>query len=230
MDVHQSSLLFNAVRTIRLAAQSFYDLIAVSTSFQTQSLPLLHLISRHLSSAKVLFVDTGYHFPETLAFRNQVVEMLSLNLRVVRADEGATSDLNSAREPLYRTNPDLCCELNKIQPVRAAMGEYRAWISGIRRDQSAVRAQAREIEKTTEGITRIHPMLDWTQADIEAYIREHNLPRHPLDARGYTSIGCRPCTRPPLIGGDLRSGRWAGTGKTECGLHTQLRRTDNSEP
>lgn len=215
---------------IRAAIDRFRNRVAVSTSFQTQSLPLLHLVSQHNASAVILFVDTGFHFPETLSFRDQVVDRLALNLRIIRADSVSTSTVNSSQEPLYRSNPDLCCELHKIQPVRAAMAEYEAWISGIRRDQSAVRAKAREIEKTPEGITRIHPMLDWTQADIEAYIREHNLPRHPLDARGYTSIGCRPCTRPPLIGGDLRSGRWAGTGKTECGLHTQLRRTDNSEP
>jgi phosphoadenosine phosphosulfate reductase len=107
--------------------------------------------------------------------------------------------------------------------MREAMARYRALVSGIRRDQSAVRAQAQIVEATSEGRLRIHPLLDWNHADIEQYIETHDLPRHPLSERGYTSIGCLPCTRPPSIATDLRSGRWIGTGKTECGLHTKLR-------
>ena len=202
--------------------------VAVSSSFQTQSMPLLHLVGRRQPRLDVIFVDTGYHFPETLAFRDAVVARFGLRLRVVRPDVQGFGD---AAEAPYRTNPDLCCDVHKVQPVRAVMKEYRAWISGIRRDQSAVRADAQPVEQGHDGLLRLHPMLDWTQADIEAYIAAHDLPRHPLDALGYTSIGCKPCTRPPVLGGDWRSGRWQGTGKTECGLHTRLRnrKTDDGQ-
>jgi phosphoadenosine phosphosulfate reductase len=129
----------------------------------------------------------------------------------------------SGGTPLYLTNPDLCCDLRKVAPMRAAMNRYRALVSGIRRDQSKVRAQARFLEETGFGLVRIHPLLDWTKDNVEHYLTKHDLPRHPLTSLGYTSIGCLPCTRPPAVGGDLRSGRWQDTGKTECGLHTKLR-------
>lgn len=202
------------------AVVTFSGAVAVSSSFQTQSLPLLHLVSELLPLLEVIFVDTGYHFPETLAFRDRVVAQFGLRLRVLRADGWGGGDDG---EPPYRTNPDLCCQVHKVEPVLSAMKDYRAWVSGIRRDQTVVRAAVQPVEQGTDGLVRIHPMLDWTQADIDAYIAAHDLPRHPLDALGYTSIGCKPCTRPPLLGGDLRSGRWQGTGKTECGLHTRLR-------
>lgn len=221
--VVRSSACLLAERTLASladAADRFAGAVAVSSSFQTQSLPLLHLVSRLESPLDVIFIDTGFHFPETLAFRDQLVALLGLQVRVVRAEDAGIVE---ARAPLYRTNPDLCCQVHKVQPVLTAMKDYRAWVSGIRRDQTPTRAKVQPVEEGTDELIRIHPMLDWTHADIEAYIAANGLPRHPLEARGYTSIGCKPCTRPPVVGGDLRSGRWQGTGKTECGLHTCLR-------
>lgn len=210
-----------AAEILRWAWEQFpAGTLAVSSSFQTQSVPLLHLIATTVPELPVLFVDTGYHFPETLHFRDRLVSDWGLRLRVLRA---APESALETRQPLYLTNPDLCCEIRKVQPVQQAMTEYRGWISGIRRDQSATRAEARVIEAALGGLVRIHPLLAWTHADVTRYMAEHQLPAHPLRARGYTSIGCLPCTRPPIVGGDLRSGRWQGQGKTECGLHTTLR-------
>lgn len=205
------------------AAARFPGEIAVSSSFQTQGVPLLHIIATRVPDLPVLFVDTGYHFPETIAFRDHLVKQWNLNLVVLKGDPSHGSETGQGGQPLYLTDPDLCCEIRKVVPVREAMRRYRAWISGIRRDQSSVRAQAEVVEVSAEGRMRIHPMLEWTQADVDRYMAEHDLPRHPLTDRGYTSIGCAPCTCPPLRGADPRSGRWQGTGKTECGLHTHLR-------
>jgi phosphoadenosine phosphosulfate reductase len=181
------------------------------------------MIATIVPDLPVLFVDTGYHFPETIAFRDQLVDMWNLAVVVLKNDAAFGAESMQNGQPLYLTNPDLCCEIRKVTPMRKAMHRYQAWISGIRRDQSNARAQADVIEVTTEGRTRIHPLLEWTQADVDRYMILHDLPKHPLMERGYTSIGCAPCTCPPLRGGDSRSGRWQGTGKTECGLHTHLR-------
>lgn len=205
------------------AQSNFSGKIAVSSSFQTQSIPLLHLVATHAPELPILFLDTGYHFPETISFREKLMRMWNLNLKVLRAGSTGIAASSTSGPPLYLTDPDLCCDINKVAPMREAMDRYRVLISGIRRDQSAVRAQARVVETNSEGRMRIHPLLDWTHADVEHYITTHSLPRHPLSERGYTSIGCLPCTRAPVVVTDLRSGRWMGTGKTECGLHTKLR-------
>lgn len=208
---------------LKWALKAFPDEIAMSSSFQSQSLPLLHIVANTLPQLPILFLDTGYHFPDTIAYRDHLTQIWDLNLVILRAEPGQDDSVHQGSRPLYLTNPDLCCSLHKVAPMRSAVARYRAWISGIRRDQAASRANARVVEVMEDRRIRIHPMLNWTQQDIQRYIEEHKLPEHPLSARGYTSIGCAPCTRPPLPGGDLRSGRWTGTGKTECGLHSTLR-------
>jgi phosphoadenosine phosphosulfate reductase len=205
------------------AASSFYGDIAVSSSFQTQSVPLLHMIATTAPNLPILFIDTGYHFPETIAFRDHLARRWDLRLEILKANPILGDSAPPGGQPLYMTNPDLCCDTHKVAPLREAMRRYPVLVSGIRRDQSEVRAEAQVVEATGAERVRIHPLLDWTHADVARYAKTHNLPQHPLTVRGYTSIGCLPCTRPPAIGADLRSGRWQGTGKTECGLHTKLR-------
>ena len=119
-------------------------------------------------------------------------------------------------------DPNLCCYLNKVQPMQKALGDMKAWISGIRRDQTAIRAQAKILELHPNGLLKVNPLLNWTKADVENYIKEYNLPAHPLLAKGYRSIGCAPCTVAVGVSEDERAGRWAGSGKTECGLHTEM--------
>lgn len=205
------------------AAQTFGPDIAMSSSFQTQSLPLLHIVSQVTPHLPVIFLDTGYHFPETLAFRDQLVQAWQLNVRTVRPALSPDELARQYGQELYRCDPDMCCYVNKVEPMQRAMAALRGWISGIRRDQSPTRAGTRILECTPQGLLRVHPMATWTERDIWRHINRHALPAHPLLAQGYTSIGCAPCTRPVRQGQDARAGRWAGQNKTECGLHTLLR-------
>jgi phosphoadenosine phosphosulfate reductase len=168
-----------AERILQWAGETFGEQLAVSSSFQTQSLPLLHLVTRTLPDVPVLFLDTGFHFPETLAFRDRLVADWRLNLVVLRAERPA-----SGVEGVPHDNPDVCCQIHKVEPMRRAMQAYRGWISGIRRDQSEIRAAAQVLESTAPERFRIHPMLNWQQSDIDAYVARHGLPQHPLTERG----------------------------------------------
>lgn len=194
--------------------------VAVSSSFQTQSVPLLHMIARVVPALPVIFLDTGYHFPETLEFRDRLVREWGLNLRIAGARIGRSEFIRSHGDDLYRRDPDLCCYINKVEPMREAVAGLRAWISGIRRDQTVERSAARVVELDATGMVRVHPLLEWTGADVATYMAVHELPMHPLAARGYPSVGCAPCTSPVSSEEDPRAGRWRGTAKTECGLHT----------
>lgn len=216
-DVRRADLSKSSPEDIlRWARDSFTPDVALSSSFQTQSLPLLHMVSRVAPDLPVLFIDTGFHFPETLRFRDEVVQAWKLNLRVIRAAE------QDFRPGLHAQDPDQCCFRHKVEPMRVAVKGLRAWISGIRRDQTVVRSSV-EVVETVDDVVRIHPLASWTARDVWAYVHEHDLPSHPLHARGYLSIGCEPCTRRVHPGEDERAGRWSGSEKTECGLHTELR-------
>lgn len=198
----------------------------MTSSFQTQSVPLLGIVAQVIPDLPILFLDTGYHFPETLAFRDDLMRRWGLNVRILRPDAGS---VGSQGPELFRRDPDLCCHLRKVEPLRRAMEGYDAMISGIRRDQTPNRAEAGVVEKRN-GVLRIHPMLEWTEADIWEHIDNTDLPVHPLLEDGYTSVGCAPCTRPVQIGEDPRAGRWADTAKTECGLHFDEQPESGSGP
>jgi len=200
------------------AWQTFAPAIAATSSFQSQSIPLLHLISLHTPDLPILFIDTGYHFPETLAFVDQLASRSQLTIRRLRP----TSDGHpQSRTLLYQTNPDLCCHINKVEPLKQAMSGLRAWISGIRRDQTDHRRSTPIISRREDGVYKVCPMATWTGRQTWQYIYDHDLPSHPLFHQGYLSIGCQPCTRPVTADEDDRAGRWAGRTKTECGLHLE---------
>ncbi len=203
---------------LRWACESFAPRIVLSSSFQTQSLPLLHLVSRICPQIPVLFIDTGFHFPETLAFRDQVVSLLGLNLVIIRPAMDHATLIERYGADLPRRDPDLCCRLNKVEPMQRALRDVDAWISGVRRDQTSWRRRLQVIGCHGRDILRIHPMLDWTHEAIEAYRQRYHLPPHPLHKMGYLSIGCQPCTRPIFTPARPRSGRWDGR-REECGLH-----------
>lgn len=206
---------------IAWAADHFMPALAATSSFQTQSVALLHLIGQVRPDLPVIFLDTGYHFPETIAYRDQLVQQFGLTLRVVRS-EMSRADFNTRYgDALYRRDPDLCCYINKVEPMQRALRDLDAWITGIRRDQTATRAAAMPVELLPDGRVKVNPLVAWTRQDLWTYISRHDLPSHPLFSQGYLSIGCAPCTVPVGNGGDERSGRWAGTDKTECGLHTE---------
>ena len=170
----------------------------------------------------VIFLDTGFHFPETLNFRSQLQALLNLNIIVARPAIEKSQLMAQYGQALYRKDPDLCCYINKVEPMRRALAGFEGWISGVRRDQTTNRKSLPVLEAQFASPLKIYPLLNWTRQQIYAYIKQHNLPTHPLLAQGYTSVGCVPCTRPVQPGDDERAGRWAGTGKNECGLHLDL--------
>jgi phosphoadenosine phosphosulfate reductase len=195
-----------------------------TSSFQTNSLVLLHLLSRLAPSVPVWFLNTGYHFPETLDFRRQLARDLGLDIRDARSPVARVQQRDAAGRLLFTSDPDRCCHLNKVLPLDPVIATNDVWISGIRGAQSANRAQMGRHAKGRHGVRRFHPLIDWDGRMVHHYIEAHGLPRHPLDSAGYLSLGCSPCTRrlvdDPGIGGlDDRGGRWAGLKKTECGLH-----------
>jgi phosphoadenosine phosphosulfate reductase len=217
---------------LRWSLAEFSPSIAMSSSFQTQSLPLLHMTSRLMPDIRVFFLDTGYHFWDSLMFREQLTREWHLN--VVNLYRDPTWDVFRRRfgRELPRVDPNLCCFIHKVQPMQKALQGVRAWITGIRRDQTANRARAHILELQPDGLIKVNPLLNWNRTHMAAYAMLYNLPEHPLLEKGYPSIGCAPCTRPVVEGEDERAGRWAGRGKTECGLHTELfqkRDLDNSQ-
>jgi phosphoadenosine phosphosulfate reductase len=183
---------------------------------------LLHLWSEVAKGLPVVFLDTGFLFPETLAYRDQLAGRLGLRIEVARPAVGREEFLRENGSNVYEFNPDFCCEHNKVDPLKPYLARAEAWVSGLRRDQSSARA-ATPILLPTEGPLKVHPLATMTAAEQKAYLVEHGIPEHPLVARRYLSIGCAPCTRPVEDGEDERAGRWAGKGKTECGIHTVLR-------
>jgi phosphoadenosine phosphosulfate reductase len=207
---------------IQWAVASFWPQVALSSSFQTQSIPLLHMASLIRRDILIFFLDTGYHFWETQMFREQLSSHWQLNVldlyRDGRWDEFARQHTRS----LPVDDPNLCCFIHKVQPMQKALKDMKAWISGIRRDQTSARAGAKILELQEDGLLKVNPLLNWTKEDISRYSKEYRLPAHPLFQRGYRSIGCSPCTIAIGLNDDERAGRWAGRGKTECGLHTEM--------
>lgn len=213
------------------AIDTFCPDLAASSSFQTQSVPLLHLISQIRPEMRIFFLDTQYHFWDTLIFRERLQRELELNVVDINVDKSWWKFLRRFGRTLVSEDPDLCCFIRKVQPMQRGVEGLKGWITGIRRDQTAQRASARILELQPDGMLKVNPMLNWTRVDIADYIAEHNLPQHPMTKLGYLSIGCMHCTKKVQPGEDERSGRWVGKGKTECGLHTRVfqEKKDNPE-
>ena len=195
-----------------------------TSSFQTNSVPLLHIISLIAPEIPIYFLNTGYHFPETLKFRDTLAKHLNLNIQSIGSAIPKHQQKDANGRLLFTSNPDRCCHINKIAPLDPILASFDVWINGVRGAQSSVRASFKKEEQAPMGVLRYHPMLDWTTKMVHDYIRIFDLPRHPLEGKGYLSIGCQPCTHKidPNALLDNRNGRWAGMKKTECGLHTQL--------
>jgi phosphoadenosine phosphosulfate reductase len=197
--------------------------VFTTSSFQSHSLVLLHMLSRINPDIGVAFINTGFHFPETIDFRDKVVDRFGLtNLIDVKSGTPKSMQKASNGRLLFASDPDYCCFLNKTLPLEAVLRSHDIWVNGVRADQSAARSAMSVEQKAPHGTTRFHPMLDWTNKDILAYRKEFDLPTHPLEAKGYLSIGCEPCTRKFDLDLQEREARWFGLNKTECGLHTDL--------
>ena len=201
-----------------LMEREFPGRIAVVSSFGAESAVILSLVAEIDPMTPVIFLDTRKHFAETLAYRDTLATRLGLaDLRVIGPDPSALAEQDSDGR-LWQRNSNHCCHLRKVLPLRRALQGFDAWITGRKRYQSSARAQLAPIE-VAEGRIRINPIATWTAADVEAAFEAAGLPRHPLVEMGYPSIGCAPCTRPVVSVDSLRAGRWAGTAKTECGIH-----------
>lgn len=199
---------------------------AVTSSFGADSAVFLHLVAEVDRSVPVLFIDTGFHFPETLAFRRDLVSRLGLtDVRDLRTAASVTEQAQAHGGGLYLRDPDRCCELRKVVPLDTALGAFDGWASGVRREQTSERATTPVVgtaRKAGRTLLKVAPLATWSSSDVEGYLARHDLPRHPLAGIGFASIGCAPCTRAVAPGEDPRAGRWAGAAKTECGIHLEL--------
>lgn len=201
------------------AVATFGKGLIVAASMQDTILP--HLFGTRLPGVDVLFLETGYHFPQTLATRDEAARLLPITV-IEALPRQTVAEQDAQYGPrLHDRDPGLCCALRKVEPLGRALAGYGAWVTGLRRADAATRADSPVISwDAKHGLVKINPLALWSDEQVERYQGEHDLPRHPLVAQGYPSIGCAPCTRAVRPGEDPRAGRWSGTDKTECGLHT----------
>jgi phosphoadenosine phosphosulfate reductase len=208
------------VEILRWAAGTFGDRICV-TSSMTDAV-IVHMASAVRSGIDVIFLDTGYHFAETIGTRDAVAAAYSVNLVNVTPSTTVAAQDAELGPRLFARDPDLCCRLRKVEPLEYVLGGYDAWITGLRRDDTAVRREACPVEwDGRREMVKVNPIVSWTQKQVDDYIAEKGILVNSLLYDGYRSIGCQPCTSRVAPGADPRSGRWAGTGKVECGIHGQ---------
>jgi phosphoadenosine phosphosulfate reductase len=210
--------LEQALTVLKWAGDTFGDDFAVTSSMADGL--LAHLASTAIPGVDVIFLDTGYHFAETIGTRDWITSVLPITLVNVRPEQTVAEQDAEFGPRLFERDPDLCCSLRKVQPLAQQLSGYVAWGSGIRRDESPSRADTRVVDwDAKREMIKINPLAAWTQADVDAYVAEHRIPVNPLIDFGFASIGCAPCTRAVSPGEDPRAGRWAGRSKIECGLH-----------
>jgi phosphoadenosine phosphosulfate reductase len=208
-----------ALAVLRWAGDTFGASFAITSSMADGL--LAHLASRVVPGVHVVFLNTGYHFAETIGTRDWITSVLPITLVDVRPPTTVAEQDAEFGPNLFERDPDLCCSLRKVRPLAETLAGYAAWGSGIRRDESPTRADTRLVDwDAKRGMVKVNPMAAWTQDVVDAYVTEHQIPVNPLFELGYGSIGCSPCTRPVAPGEDPRAGRWAGKNKIECGIHS----------
>ena len=216
LSVEQLNARFSPL-TFRERLETLYDYFAepevlYTSSFGTKSVFLLHLIHQIRPSQPVHFIDTTYHFPETVAYRQQLVERFQL--RVIDVRPKAEENQVTREQEWWKEHPRMCCSVNKVVPLQPIVARHRVWLSGLMAGQTTFRSHLRVFEQQGD-ILKFHPLIDIDEGEFHYHLSYHQLPRHPLESQGYGSIGCTHCT----ARGDGRSGRWQGREKTECGLH-----------
>lgn len=196
----------------------FAHRIAVLSSFGAESAVVLHQVAQIDLATPVLFLETGQLFAQTVQYQRELTERLGLtDVRIHRPDPVRLANRDPYND-LWKTDPEACCHLRKVLPLEVALEGFDAWITGRKRFQGGSRTTLPVVEVENRRV-KVNPLAGWTQARLDAYFEEHDLPRHPLWEFGYLSIGCHPCTRAVEAGEDARAGRWSGLGKTECGIH-----------
>lgn len=204
---------------IAWAVETFPN-ITFACSFGAEDVVLVDMLQQISPSTDIFYLDTDFHFQETYETRDAIAAKYGLEF--VRVSPKLTPEEQAAQygEELWKSDPNACCNVRKVEPLTRILGRYEAWITGIRRDQAPTRANAKKIEYDAKfGLVKFNPIANWTSEDVWNYIHEHGIIYNPLHDRNYPSIGCEHCTRPVMAGEDPRAGRWSGTDKTECGLH-----------
>ncbi|MGP8231283.1 MAG: phosphoadenylyl-sulfate reductase [Methylovirgula sp.] len=209
----------DAEKLLRLAIEDLFPgRIALVSSFGADSAVLLHMVAQIDKATPILFIDTLHLFPETLAYRDALLDRLGLTRLITLKPDPEALAKEDPEHFLWSGDPDRCCALRKVAPLAKGLANYDAWISGRKRFQATTRVALPLFESDGPRI-KLNPLATWTEADIKAYFEKHALPEHPLVAKNFLSIGCLPCTSPVRPGEDARAGRWRGRGKTECGVH-----------
>ncbi|UOY03841.1 phosphoadenylyl-sulfate reductase [Blastococcus sp. PRF04-17] len=208
-----------ALAVLGWAGETFGKGFAITSSMADGL--LAHLAGTASPGVDVIFLDTGYHFAETIGTRDWITGVLPVTLVNVTPSQTVAEQDAEHGPKLHDRDPDLCCSLRKVTPLAETLAGYVAWGSGVRRDEAATRAGTRLVDwDAKRDMVKVNPIAAWTQDDVDAYVAEHQIPVNPLFELGYGSIGCAPCTRPVAPGEDARAGRWAGRGKIECGIHS----------
>jgi len=206
---------------LRWAVAEYAPDIALATGFGIEGCVLVSMLSQIRPVARIFYLDTELLFPETYALRDQLEARYGVNFERRATGLSVSDQADEYGERLWETQPDLCCRLRKVEPLKEMLKGMRAWITAIRRDQSAARTHINRVEWDEKfGLIKINPLAGWSTRDVWNYVAKHNVPYNPLHDQGYPSIGCVPCTTPVQIGEAPRAGRWRGTAKSECGIHS----------
>jgi len=212
------------------AVSKYHPQLLMATAFGAEGCCVIHMLAQIEPRVKIINLETGYQFPETLELREQIRERYGIEVEYIRPENSVAEYEKENGGPLYGLRPDQCCHDRKIHPLRQALAKHapRAWISAIRKDQTTDRQVAEMVQWDAKfNLVKVNPLLNWTKKEVWAFILKNGVPYNPLHDRGYPSIGCWPCTRAVGPGEDDRSGRWAGKVKKECGLHV-IEHTDGS--
>jgi len=200
-----------------------FERVAIASAFQVDGTAVIHMATQIRPDVPIMFLETGYQFAETLAFKEQLIERLGLNVIDLVGRYTVERQAQEFGPRLFERDAARCCDLNKVQPMFEALRELDAWVTAFRRDSSPTRAESPLVQQYElepgRFIVKVNPVAAWTKRDVWAYLTEHDLPHNPLYDLGYASIGCAPCTRLRLTGEPERAGRWAGLSKWECGIH-----------
>lgn len=216
----------DAADIIRWTFQTFPGQVFTTTAWQRNGMVLLDMARRFDADIPVLFIDTGYHFNETLSYALEMTARYRLNLVVCKPKPTRDEFEAEHGAKLHDRDPGLCCAINKVEPLKRETERLgrKVWLTALRRDQAETRKATPILQRTKDGTIKVAPLVRWTSRDVWKYLKDNNIPEHPLYAKGYASIGCAPesCTRPVKPGEDERAGRWAGSDKKECGIHYQI--------
>ena len=209
-----------ALEILTWAAGELSPKLTFATGFGAEGCVIIDLVGRNKLPIDLFTLDTGLLFPETYALWRALETRYGVTIRAVRPEQTVLEQASTHGPALWQRDPDRCCELRKVRPLRAALAGFDAWITAIRRDQTPERATAKTVEMDAKfGLVKINPLVAWTHDDVWAYLYQFDVPYNPLHDQGYPSIGCQPCTSAVRPGEDPRAGRWRGTAKKECGLH-----------